>query len=71
MRKSNATGRRRDRTSAGRAAGPDAGPQRAQGGVEFLDQATGPLGGARPEHVPRPQAVTGFTEGDTLVIVRL
>ncbi|MEU9803878.1 SpoIIE family protein phosphatase [Streptomyces sp. NPDC051000] len=38
------------------------------GDVEFLDQATDPPLGARPEHVPRPQAATGFTEGDTLVL---
>ncbi|MFJ5811664.1 PP2C family protein-serine/threonine phosphatase [Streptomyces sp. NPDC093093] len=39
-----------------------------RGDVEFLDQATDPPLGARPEHVPRPQAVTGFGEGDTLVL---
>ncbi|MDX2396092.1 MULTISPECIES: SpoIIE family protein phosphatase [unclassified Streptomyces] len=39
-----------------------------RGGVEFLDQATDPPLGARPEHVARPQAVTGFAEGDTLVL---
>ncbi|MCX5071902.1 PP2C family protein-serine/threonine phosphatase [Streptomyces sp. NPDC054949] len=39
-----------------------------RGGVEFLDQATDPPLGARPEHVARPQAATGFTEGDTLVL---
>ncbi|MGI5446917.1 PP2C family protein-serine/threonine phosphatase [Streptomyces sp. CA-243310] len=38
------------------------------GDVEFLDQATDPPLGARPEHVARPQAATGFTEGDTLVL---
>ncbi|GGV20206.1 hypothetical protein GCM10010495_39190 [Kitasatospora herbaricolor] len=36
--------------------------------VEFLDRATDPPLGARPEHVPRPQATTTFTEGDTLVL---
>ncbi|WP_406457910.1 SpoIIE family protein phosphatase [Streptomyces sp. NBC_00876] len=41
---------------------------RAQGDVEFLDRATDPPLGALPEHVPRPQAATGFTEGDTLVL---
>ncbi|KOU18257.1 protein phosphatase [Streptomyces sp. WM6372] len=41
---------------------------RAHGGVEFLDRATDPPLGARPEHVPRPQAATGFAEGDTLVL---
>ncbi|MER5778074.1 SpoIIE family protein phosphatase [Streptomyces sp. NPDC002039] len=39
-----------------------------RGDVEFLDQATDPPLGARPEHVRRPQAATGFTEGDTLVL---
>ncbi|WP_035792458.1 PP2C family protein-serine/threonine phosphatase [Kitasatospora mediocidica] len=38
------------------------------GSVEFLDQATDPPLGARPEHVPRPQATTAFREGDTLVL---
>ncbi|MFI9103305.1 PP2C family protein-serine/threonine phosphatase [Streptomyces fildesensis] len=38
------------------------------GGVEYLDQATDPPLGARPEHVPGPQAVAGFSEGDTLVL---
>ena len=38
------------------------------GTVEFLDQATDPPLGARPEHVARPQAATAFTEGDTLVL---
>ncbi|MCX4725809.1 PP2C family protein-serine/threonine phosphatase [Streptomyces sp. NPDC090052] len=41
---------------------------RAHGGVEFLDQATDPPLGARPDHTPRPEASTGFTEGDTLVL---
>lgn len=41
---------------------------RTSGGVEFLDRATDPPLGARPEHVPRPQAAIGFTEGDTLVL---
>ncbi|WP_329501055.1 PP2C family protein-serine/threonine phosphatase [Kitasatospora herbaricolor] len=36
--------------------------------VEFLDRATDPPLGARPEHVPRPQATTTFAEGDTLVL---
>ncbi|MER6387386.1 SpoIIE family protein phosphatase [Streptomyces sp. NPDC001523] len=39
-----------------------------RGDVEYLDQATDPPLGARPEHVARPQAATGFTEGDTLVL---
>ncbi|MFF3630460.1 PP2C family protein-serine/threonine phosphatase [Streptomyces sp. NPDC002164] len=38
------------------------------GTVEFLDQATDPPLGARPEHRPRPQAEAPFTEGATLVL---
>ncbi|WP_351230019.1 SpoIIE family protein phosphatase [Streptomyces sp. NPDC002133] len=38
------------------------------GAVDFLDQATDPPLGARPEHVSRPQAETAFTEGATLVL---
>lgn len=41
---------------------------RGGGTVEFLDRATDPPLGARPEHQPRPQAVTGFADGDTLVL---
>ncbi|WP_329112318.1 PP2C family protein-serine/threonine phosphatase [Streptomyces sp. NBC_01353] len=41
---------------------------RTDGAVEFLDQATDPPLGARPDHVPRPQATSTFTEGDTLVL---
>ncbi|KPI33630.1 putative PAS/PAC sensor protein [Actinobacteria bacterium OV450] len=41
---------------------------RTEGTVEFLDQATDPPLGARPDHVPRPQATVAFTEGDTLVL---
>ncbi|WP_406511472.1 SpoIIE family protein phosphatase [Streptomyces sp. NBC_00161] len=41
---------------------------RTDGTVEFLDQATDPPLGARPDHVARPQATTPFTEGDTLVL---
>ncbi|MCX5554628.1 PP2C family protein-serine/threonine phosphatase [Streptomyces sp. NBC_00038] len=41
---------------------------RGAGNVEFLDQATDPPLGARPEHAARPQAATGFAEGDTLVL---
>ncbi|WP_086831738.1 PP2C family protein-serine/threonine phosphatase [Streptomyces sp. NRRL B-24572] len=40
----------------------------ADGTVEFLDQATDPPLGARPDHVARPQATAAFTEGDTLVL---
>ncbi|MEU1423704.1 SpoIIE family protein phosphatase [Kitasatospora sp. NPDC005751] len=39
-----------------------------EGTVEFLDRATDPPLGARPEHQARPQAVAGFTHGDTLVL---
>ncbi|CAM5585051.1 PP2C family protein-serine/threonine phosphatase [Streptomyces aurantiogriseus] len=38
------------------------------GTVAFLDRATDPPLGARPEHVPRPQARTPFTEGAALVL---
>jgi serine phosphatase RsbU (regulator of sigma subunit) len=38
------------------------------GTVTFLDQATDPPLGARPEHVPRPEAVAAFAEGATLVL---
>ncbi|MEV5607306.1 SpoIIE family protein phosphatase [Streptomyces sp. NPDC052225] len=41
---------------------------RRGGKVEFLDGATDPPLGARPDHEPRPQAQTRFTEGDTLVL---
>ncbi|MCT4351764.1 SpoIIE family protein phosphatase [Streptomyces sp. Je 1-79] len=41
---------------------------RTDGTVEFLDQATDPPLGARPDHVPRPQATSAFAEGDTLVL---
>ncbi|MFE9452152.1 PP2C family protein-serine/threonine phosphatase [Streptomyces sp. NPDC006739] len=40
----------------------------ADGTVTFLDRATDPPLGARPEHTPRPQAVVPFAEGDTLVL---
>lgn len=40
----------------------------ADGTVEFLDQATDPPLGARPEHVRRPQAETTFSHGATLVL---
>ncbi|MGP3971082.1 PP2C family protein-serine/threonine phosphatase [Streptomyces sp. 6N223] len=42
--------------------------QRPDGAVVFLDQATDPPLGARPEHVPRPEAGTVFAEGATLVL---
>ncbi len=38
------------------------------GTVRFLDQATDPPLGARPEHRPRPSATTAFTPGGTLVL---
>jgi serine phosphatase RsbU (regulator of sigma subunit) len=38
------------------------------GTVEFLDQATDPPLGARPEHTARPEAAVAFNEGDTLVL---
>ncbi|WP_327695709.1 PP2C family protein-serine/threonine phosphatase [Streptomyces sp. NBC_00459] len=38
------------------------------GKVTFLDQATDPPLAARPEHSPRPQARTSFTEGAVLVL---
>ncbi|MCK8438160.1 SpoIIE family protein phosphatase [Streptomyces sp. D2-8] len=38
------------------------------GTVTFLDQATDPPLGARPEHVRRPEASTPFAEGATLVL---
>ncbi|WNZ13899.1 SpoIIE family protein phosphatase [Streptomyces sp. 11x1] len=38
------------------------------GTVVFLDGATDPPLGARPEHTPRPEATLDFTEGDTLVL---
>ncbi|MFG3530002.1 PP2C family protein-serine/threonine phosphatase [Streptomyces sp. NPDC047917] len=38
------------------------------GGCELLDQATDPPLGARPQHVPRPQASLSYRSGDTLVL---
>lgn len=38
------------------------------GVCELLDQATDPPLGARPEHVPRPQAGTAYRPGATLVL---
>ncbi|MGW0472783.1 PP2C family protein-serine/threonine phosphatase [Streptomyces coeruleorubidus] len=38
------------------------------GGCRLLDQATDPPLGARPEHVPRPQAGLPYLRGDTLVL---
>ncbi|MEV7770191.1 SpoIIE family protein phosphatase [Kitasatospora sp. NPDC086791] len=38
------------------------------GTVEFLDRATDPPLGARPEHRTRPEAVTRFAEGDMLAL---
>ncbi|MEU6221955.1 SpoIIE family protein phosphatase [Streptomyces sp. NPDC047022] len=41
---------------------------RMDGTVEFLDQATDPPLGARPEHAPRIQATAAFRPGDTLAL---
>jgi serine phosphatase RsbU (regulator of sigma subunit) len=41
---------------------------RGDGTCELLDQATDPPLGARPHHVPRPQAGLSYTRGDTLVL---
>ncbi|MFE9912718.1 PP2C family protein-serine/threonine phosphatase [Streptomyces clavifer] len=41
---------------------------RPDGTVIFLDRATDPPLGARPEHVPRPEATTPFAEGATLAL---
>lgn len=38
------------------------------GDCELLDQATDPPLGARPRHVPRPQAGISYTSGDTLIL---
>ncbi len=38
------------------------------GSCELLDQATDPPLGARPEHLPRPQAGVPYGRGDTLVL---
>ncbi|MFF8868366.1 SpoIIE family protein phosphatase [Streptomyces sp. NPDC015139] len=38
------------------------------GSCDLLDQATDPPLGARPEHVPRPQATTIYAVGDTLIL---
>ncbi|MER5786918.1 SpoIIE family protein phosphatase [Streptomyces sp. NPDC001980] len=42
--------------------------RRADGTVEFLDQATDPPLAARPQHGPRTQAVAAFSEGAVLVL---
>ncbi|MFD9465666.1 PP2C family protein-serine/threonine phosphatase [Streptomyces sp. NPDC060027] len=41
---------------------------RGDGRVEFLDRATDPPLGARPDHVPRPEASIDFAGGDTLAL---
>jgi serine phosphatase RsbU (regulator of sigma subunit) len=41
---------------------------RPDGSCLLLDQATDPPLGARPEHVPRPQAGTAYGRGDMLVL---
>ncbi|MGC0334465.1 serine phosphatase RsbU (regulator of sigma subunit) [Streptomyces sp. SAI-170] len=38
------------------------------GACDLLDQATDPPLGARPEHVPRPQATSTYAPGDTLIL---
>ncbi|MEU1203250.1 SpoIIE family protein phosphatase [Streptomyces sp. NPDC005813] len=38
------------------------------GSCELLDQATDPPLGARPKHVPRPQANATYIPGDTLIL---
>ncbi|MCO5974867.1 PP2C family protein-serine/threonine phosphatase [Actinoallomurus soli] len=38
------------------------------GSCDLLDQATDPPLGARPQHVPRPQASHPYSPGDTLVL---
>lgn len=38
------------------------------GGYELLDQAVDPPLGARPQHVPHPQAGLSYAPGDTLVL---
>ncbi|MEU8489005.1 SpoIIE family protein phosphatase [Streptomyces sp. NPDC048641] len=40
----------------------------SDGTSDLLDQATDPPLGARPEHVPRPQATLRYTPGDVLVL---
>lgn len=40
----------------------------ADGSYDLLDQATDPPLGARPQHVPRPQAGLAYRPGDTLVL---
>ncbi|OIJ95597.1 PP2C family protein-serine/threonine phosphatase [Streptomyces colonosanans] len=41
---------------------------RPDGGYDLLDQATDAPLGARPQHVPRPQAIHSYSTGDTLVL---
>ncbi|MEU2281599.1 SpoIIE family protein phosphatase [Streptomyces sp. NPDC013178] len=41
---------------------------RSDATCELLDQATDPPLGARPHHVPRPQASLNYTPGDSLVL---
>ncbi|WP_211244074.1 PP2C family protein-serine/threonine phosphatase [Actinospica robiniae] len=41
---------------------------RANGRCDLLDQATDPPLGARPTHVPRPQAGVNYNTGETLVL---
>ncbi|MCX5387146.1 PP2C family protein-serine/threonine phosphatase [Streptomyces sp. NBC_00083] len=58
-----------DRTVAYSSAGhPPAALVHPDATVEFLDGATDPPLGARPEHVDRPQATAAFTAGASLVL---
>ncbi|MBW8705807.1 Phosphoserine phosphatase RsbP [Streptomyces sp. MBT84] len=40
----------------------------SDGSCDLLEQATDPPLGTRLEHVPRPQATTSYTPGDTLIL---
>ncbi len=40
----------------------------SDGTCELLENATDPPLGARPEHVPRPQASVAYRQGDTLIL---
>ncbi|MGY3676775.1 SpoIIE family protein phosphatase [Streptomyces sp. TE33382] len=59
------TGRTLTYSSAGH---PPPALRHPDGTVTFLDQATDPPLGARPEHVPGPQAQTAFADGSALVL---
>jgi len=51
-----------------RAGHPPPALRQTDGTVDFLDQATDPPLGARPEHGPRLQATAPFTDGSLLVL---